>query len=92
LKLKPDQWEEQLLSPKTLKDETDEVIGMVTVSKNDINDSKILVVTKMVMVNVLNLMMRSEDVYRITNRGGKELKTLNITEKNRSINLDKCSY
>jgi DNA gyrase subunit A len=57
----------------TLKDETDEVIGMVSVS--DMN-SEILVVAE----NGYGK-RSSIDEYRITNRGGKGVKTLNITEK-----------
>ncbi|WP_348797077.1 DNA gyrase subunit A [Flavobacterium adhaerens] len=66
----------------TLKDESDEVIGMVTVDKNDINDSQILVVTENGYGKRTKLVDDDgEDVYRITNRGGKGVKTLNITEK-----------
>ncbi|PIF59534.1 DNA gyrase subunit A [Flavobacterium sp. 2] len=66
----------------TLKDETDEVIGMVTVAKNDVNDSQILVVTENGYGKRTKLVDDDgEDVYRITNRGGKGVKTLNITEK-----------
>lgn len=66
----------------TLKDETDEVIGMVTVDKNDISDSQILVVTENGYGKRTKLVDEDgEDVYRITNRGGKGVKTLNITEK-----------
>jgi len=66
----------------TLKDDTDEVIGMVTVDKNDINDSQILVVTEKGYGKRTKLVDEDgEDVYRITNRGGKGVKTLNITEK-----------
>jgi DNA gyrase subunit A len=57
----------------SLKDEQDEVIGMVTV--NDMN-SEILVVSE----NGYGKRSSLED-YRITNRGGKGVKTLNITEK-----------
>jgi len=57
----------------TLKDETDEVIGMVTV--NDM-ESEILVVAE----NGYGKRSSLEE-YRITNRGGKGVKTLNITEK-----------
>ena len=56
-----------------LKDDTDEVIGMVTV--NDMN-SEILVVAENGYGKRSSL-----DEYRITNRGGKGVKTLNITEK-----------
>ncbi|TRX35120.1 DNA gyrase subunit A [Flavobacterium sp. ZT3R18] len=66
----------------TLKDDTDEVIGMVTVDKNDINDSQILVVTENGYGKRTKLVDEDgEDVYRITNRGGKGVKTLNITDK-----------
>ncbi|WP_426063205.1 DNA gyrase subunit A [Flavobacterium sp. DSP2-3-1] len=66
----------------TLKDETDEVIGMVTVDKENINDSQILVVTENGYGKRTKLVDEDgEDVYRITNRGGKGVKTLNITEK-----------
>ncbi|MFV8355674.1 DNA gyrase subunit A [Flavobacterium sp. XS1P32] len=57
----------------TLKDDSDEVIGMVTV--NDMN-SEILVVAENGYGKRSSL-----DEYRITNRGGKGVKTLNITEK-----------
>jgi DNA gyrase subunit A len=56
-----------------LKDDTDEVIGMVSV--NDMN-SEILVVAENGYGKRSSL-----DEYRITNRGGKGVKTLNITEK-----------
>jgi DNA gyrase subunit A len=57
----------------TLKDDNDEVIGMVAV--NDMN-SEILVVAEKGYGKRSSL-----DEYRITNRGGKGVKTLNITEK-----------
>jgi DNA gyrase subunit A len=66
----------------TLKDEADEVIGMVTVDKENINDTQILVVTENGYGKRTKLVDEDgEDVYRITNRGGKGVKTLNITEK-----------
>ncbi len=66
----------------SLKDDTDEVIGMVTVGKNDVADSQILVVTENGYGKRTKLVDDDgEDVYRITNRGGKGVKTLNITEK-----------
>nr|WP_315157765.1 DNA gyrase subunit A [uncultured Flavobacterium sp.] len=66
----------------TLKDEKDEVIGMVTVDKDNITDSQILVVTENGYGKRTKLVDEDgEDVYRITNRGGKGVKTLNITEK-----------
>ena len=57
----------------TLADEHDEVIGMVSV--NDMS-SEILVVSEKGYGKRSSL-----DDYRITNRGGKGVKTLNITEK-----------
>ena len=57
----------------SLKDAHDEVIGMVTV--NDL-DSDILVVSEHGYGKRSNL-----DDYRITNRGGKGVKTLSLTEK-----------
>lgn len=66
----------------TLKDDTDEVIGMVTIDKDNVNDSQILVVTENGYGKRTKLVDDDgEDVYRITNRGGKGVKTLNITEK-----------
>jgi DNA gyrase subunit A len=70
----------------TLKDEADEVIGIVTVNKDDINETQILVVTENGYGKRTKLVDDDgEDVYRITNRGGKGVKTLNITEKTGSL-------
>ena len=66
----------------TLADEKDEVIGMVSIDKNDVTESQILVVTENGYGKRTKLVDDDgEDVYRITNRGGKGVKTLNITEK-----------
>ncbi|OHT45382.1 MULTISPECIES: DNA gyrase subunit A [Flavobacterium] len=66
----------------TLKDDTDEVIGMVTIDRENVNDSQILVVTENGYGKRTKLVDDDgEDVYRITNRGGKGVKTLNITDK-----------
>lgn len=64
----------------TLGDKKDEVIGMVCVE--DIH-STILVVSEKGFGKrtYLNDPEDNEPVYRITNRGGKGVKTLNITEK-----------
>jgi DNA gyrase subunit A len=56
-----------------LGDKNDEVIGMIAVNEND---SDILVVSE----NGYGKRSSIED-YRITNRGGKGVKTINITEK-----------
>ena len=70
----------------TLKDEVDEVIGIVTVNKEDVNETQILVVTENGYGKRTKLVDDDgEDVYRITNRGGKGVKTLNITEKTGSL-------
>ncbi|HEY0092034.1 MAG TPA: DNA gyrase C-terminal beta-propeller domain-containing protein, partial [Flavobacterium sp.] len=61
----------------TLQNEQDEVIGMVSV--NDMA-SEILVVSEKGYGKRSSL-----DDYRITNRGGKGVKTLNITEKTGSL-------
>jgi len=58
----------------TLADETDEVVSMICVSDEDQQD--ILVVSE----KGFGKRSALED-YRITNRGGKGVKTLNITEK-----------
>ena len=60
-----------------LKDANDEVIGMISV--NDM-DSDILVVLE----NGYGKRSKLED-YRITNRGGKGVKTISITEKTGSL-------
>lgn len=66
----------------TLADDKDEVIGMVSIDKDHIADSQILVVTENGYGKRTKLVDEDgEDVYRITNRGGKGVKTLNITEK-----------
>ncbi|AWM14952.1 DNA gyrase subunit A [Flavobacterium sp. NRK F10] len=65
----------------TLADDKDEVIGMVSIDEKDINDSQILVVTENGYGKRTKLEEDGEPVYRITNRGGKGVKTLNITDK-----------
>ncbi len=70
----------------TLADENDEVIGMVSIDRDHVNDSQILVVTENGYGKRTRLVDEDgEDVYRITNRGGKGVKTLNITEKTGSL-------
>ena len=56
-----------------LKDDSDEVVGMISV--NDM-DSDILVVSE----NGYGKRSSLED-YRMTNRGGKGVKTINVTDK-----------
>jgi DNA gyrase subunit A len=57
----------------TLRDDKDEVVGMVSIADDD---SDILVVSEKGYGKRSKL-----DDYRITNRGGKGVKTINITEK-----------
>ena len=66
----------------TLADDKDEVIGMISIDKDYVAESQILVVTENGYGKRTRLVEEDgEDVYRITNRGGKGVKTLNITEK-----------
>ena len=65
----------------TLRDDQDEVIGMVSVDENNINETQLLVVTENGYGKRTKLEDEGEAIYRITNRGGKGVKTLNITEK-----------
>lgn len=56
-----------------LRDEQDEVVGMVCISNNE---------TEILVVSENGYGKRSKiDDYRVTNRGGKGVKTMNITEK-----------
>jgi len=57
----------------TLKDEKDEVVGMVCVQNGN---EDILVISE----NGYGKRSKIED-YRVTNRGGKGVKTINVTEK-----------
>lgn len=63
----------------TLEDEKDEVIGMVCVNPND-KETTILVVSEKGYGKRTDL----ED-YRVTGRGGKGVKTINVTEKTGSL-------
>lgn len=56
------------------EDPNDEVIGMITIPEG--SDDNVLVVSELGYGKRSNL-----DDYRITNRGGKGVKTINITEK-----------
>ena len=64
----------------TLLDETDAVVGMVCVKDNT---STVLVVSEKGYGkrSFLNDPEDGEPVYRITNRGGKGVKTINVTDK-----------
>ena len=60
-------------------DATDEVVGLVCVSRED-KDRTILVVSQQGYGKRTAI-----DEYRITNRGGKGVKTINVTEKTGSL-------
>jgi DNA gyrase subunit A len=64
----------------TLASETDEVVGMVCVA--DMSQTILVVSEKGYgKRTLLNDPETNEAIYRITNRGGKGVKTLNVTEK-----------
>ena len=63
-----------------VEDGTDEVIGMICVNKEDTSKT-ILVVSEKGYGKRTPLVSEGEDVYRITNRGGKGVRTINVTEK-----------
>lgn len=62
-------------------DNTDEVVGMVCISREDKTKTILVVSEKGFGKRTPLIDADGEDVYRITNRGGKGVKTLNITEK-----------
>jgi DNA gyrase subunit A len=62
-------------------DKTDEVIGMVCVSREDKSKTIMVVSEKGFGKRTPLVDEDGEDVYRITNRGGKGVRTLNVTEK-----------
>ncbi len=67
-----------------LRDEKDEVIGMVSISDKE---------TDILVVSEKGYGKRSKlEDYRITNRGGKGVKTINITEKNGQFGCHKKCY
>jgi len=61
------------------EDGEDEVVGMICVSKDD--NENILVVSQQGYGKRTLLDEDGEPVYRITNRGGKGVRTMNITDK-----------
>ena len=62
-------------------DQTDEVVGMICISRED-KSKTILVVSEKGFGKRSRLVDEDGvDVYRITNRGGKGVKTINVTEK-----------
>lgn len=69
----------------TLENEEDRVVGLVTV--NEPKETTLLVVSEKGYGKRTFIVdpEDGEDVYRVTNRGGKGVKTLNITEKTGKI-------
>ena len=63
-----------------VEDGMDEVIGMICVNKEDTSKT-ILVVSEKGYGKRTPILSEGEDVYRITNRGGKGVRTINVTEK-----------
>jgi DNA gyrase subunit A len=62
-------------------DDNDEVVGMVCVNRDE-KDKTILVVSENGFGKRTKIVDEDgHDVYRITNRGGKGVKTINVTEK-----------
>jgi len=67
----------------TLESDKDEVIGMLTVDKETLDTATVLVVSEKGYGKRSYLVdpETKEDEYRVTGRGGKGVKTLNVTEK-----------
>ncbi len=66
----------------TLADDKDELIGMISIDKNDVNESQIFLVTENGYGKRTRFVEEDgEDVYRITNRGGKVVKHLILLKK-----------
>ncbi len=61
--------------------QTDEVIGMICVDKTDRSKTVLVISEKGYGKRTAIVDEDGEDVYRITNRGGKGVKTINVTEK-----------
>jgi DNA gyrase subunit A len=64
-----------------VEDEKDEVIGMICINRNDRSRTILVVSEKGFGKRTALLDEDGEDVYRITNRGGKGVRTMNVTEK-----------
>ena len=64
-----------------LDEKTDEVIGMICVDREDKTKTVLVVSEKGFGKRTPLVDEDGEDVYRVTNRGGKGVKTINVTEK-----------
>ena len=65
--------------------EKDEVIGMICINRDDKSKTVLVVSEKGYGKRTPLIDEDGEDVYRITNRGGKGVKTINVTEKTGSL-------
>ncbi len=63
----------------------DEVVGMICVKKEDTSRTVLVVSEKGFGKRTAITDDSGEDVYRITNRGGKGVKTINVTDKTGSL-------
>jgi len=70
-----------------LESEADEVVGMIVVKQEDIKDTNLLVVSEKGYGKRSFIVdpETGEDEYRITGRGGKGVKTINVTDKTGSL-------
>lgn len=71
----------------TLENDKDEVVGMICVPKENIKDTNVLVVSEKGYGKRSFLVdpETGEDEYRVTGRGGKGVKTINVTDKTGSL-------
>jgi DNA gyrase subunit A len=70
-----------------LESEADEVVGMIVVKQEDIKDTNLLVVSEKGYGKRSFIVdpETGENEYRITGRGGKGVKTINVTDKTGSL-------
>jgi DNA gyrase subunit A len=64
-----------------VQNENDEVVGMICINRDDRSKTVLVVSEKGFGKRTPLIDADGEDVYRITNRGGKGVKTINVTEK-----------
>ncbi len=68
-----------------VEDEKDEVVGMICIKRDDKSRTVMVVSEKGFGKRTPLLDEAGEDVYRITNRGGKGVRTMNVTDKTGSL-------
>lgn len=64
-----------------VEDENDEVVGLICINRDDRSKTVMVVSEKGFGKRTALIDEDGEDVYRITNRGGKGVRTMNVTEK-----------